>query len=111
MALDKVKPNAGSGGKRGHSNMTHWSKTELVKRTAKNWISRGGGMVDAGDLKSPGSNPMWVRSPPPALVRKQGEATHLRRCAQWISGHAQPRMKPENVPFLCRTRRPSCIHM
>lgn len=29
-------------------------------------IGRGGEMVDAGDLKSPGSNPMWVRAPPPA---------------------------------------------
>jgi len=35
MALDKVKPNAGSGGKKGHSNMTHWSKTGLVKRAVK----------------------------------------------------------------------------
>ena len=35
MALDKVKPSGGSGGKKGHSNMTHWSKTAVVKRSAK----------------------------------------------------------------------------
>jgi hypothetical protein len=28
---------------------------------------RGGGTADAGDLKSPGLQPMWVRPPPPAL--------------------------------------------
>ena len=41
---------------------------------------RGGEMVDAGDLKSPGSNPMWVRAPPPALLfshlKGGGSRTH-----------------------------------
>ncbi len=35
MAWDKIKTQAGSGGKLGHSNMTHWSKTWWVKRSAK----------------------------------------------------------------------------
>lgn len=35
MALDRVKPNGGSGGKKGHSNMTHWSYTSEVKKAAK----------------------------------------------------------------------------
>jgi len=35
MALDKVKPNGGSGGKKGHSNMTHWAYTSEIKKAAK----------------------------------------------------------------------------
>lgn len=38
-------------------------------------------MADAGDLKSPGSNPVWVRPPPPAcflqwVARAQGARAH-----------------------------------
>lgn len=42
MANNKAKPGllggkteGGSGGKRGHSNMTHWSYTEEIKMAAK----------------------------------------------------------------------------
>ena len=35
MAHGKMKPNGGSGGKRGHSNMTHWSYTSEVKLAAR----------------------------------------------------------------------------
>lgn len=35
MALEKVKPTGGSGGKLGHSNMTHWTTTNEIKIAAK----------------------------------------------------------------------------
>lgn len=35
MAEAKVKPEGGSGGKLGHSNMTHWMPTAEVKRAAR----------------------------------------------------------------------------
>ncbi len=36
MGLGKsIKAEGGSGGKRGHSNMSHWTKTAEVKNTAK----------------------------------------------------------------------------
>lgn len=35
MANFPVKPNGGSGGKLGHSNMTHWGHTEEIKESAK----------------------------------------------------------------------------
>lgn len=31
----KEKTEGGSGGKRGHSNMTHWNKTEYIKEVSK----------------------------------------------------------------------------
>ncbi len=32
----RVKTEGGSGGKRGHSNMTHWERTEVIKdKTAR----------------------------------------------------------------------------
>lgn len=31
----KIKPEGGSGGKRGHSNMEHFAPTEEVKRTTR----------------------------------------------------------------------------
>lgn len=30
-----VKTEAGQGGKKGHSNMSHWDKTEFVKKLAR----------------------------------------------------------------------------
>jgi len=35
MAILKGKPNAGQGGKRGHSNQDHWEFTEEIKLAAK----------------------------------------------------------------------------
>lgn len=35
MAVRKEKPSGGSGGKRGHSNMSHWQYTSEVKAGAK----------------------------------------------------------------------------
>jgi hypothetical protein len=35
MALKDKKTGGGSGGKRGHSNMTHWEYTEAIKKEAK----------------------------------------------------------------------------
>lgn len=35
MALNPKRSEGGSGGKRGHSNMEHWSPTEFVKRGAR----------------------------------------------------------------------------
>ena len=32
MAINKGKTEGGSGGKRGHSNMNHWTYTEEIKR-------------------------------------------------------------------------------
>lgn len=32
---DRIKTEGGSGGKRGHSNMTHWSPTEFIKRETR----------------------------------------------------------------------------
>ncbi len=32
---ERIKTEGGSGGKRGHSNMSHWSPTEWVKREAR----------------------------------------------------------------------------
>ena len=31
----KIKTEAGSGGKKGHSNMSHWARTEFIKRAAR----------------------------------------------------------------------------
>jgi hypothetical protein len=36
MAYFPVKPNGGSGGKKGHSNMVHYTKTEEIKESANN---------------------------------------------------------------------------
>ena len=33
--VEGMKTEAGSGGKQGHSNMSHWDHTEEVKRTAR----------------------------------------------------------------------------
>ncbi len=35
MGILKIKPNAGQGGKRGHSNMDHWVTTEEMKEAAR----------------------------------------------------------------------------
>jgi hypothetical protein len=35
MGLAKIKTEGGQGGKRGHSNMTHWETTEEIKIAAK----------------------------------------------------------------------------
>ena len=35
MAILKGRPDAGQGGKRGHSNMAHWEFTEEIKLAAK----------------------------------------------------------------------------
>lgn len=35
MGLKTKKTEGGSGGKKGHSNMTHWSKTEDIKKDTK----------------------------------------------------------------------------
>lgn len=35
MANMKVASEGGSGGKRGHSNMTHWTKTAEIKAAAR----------------------------------------------------------------------------
>jgi len=35
MRYRKLKIEGGSGGKRGHSNMTHWEYTEEIKRAAR----------------------------------------------------------------------------
>ncbi len=35
MVGEKVKSEGGSGGKRGHSNMDHWAKTEEIKESAR----------------------------------------------------------------------------
>ena len=35
MGYERVKPCGGSGGKKGHSNMTHWTGTEEIKIAAK----------------------------------------------------------------------------
>ena len=35
MAILKGRPDAGQGGKRGHSNMDHWEFTEEIKLAAK----------------------------------------------------------------------------
>ena len=35
MAISKGKPNAGQGGKLGHSNQDHWVYTEEVKEAAR----------------------------------------------------------------------------
>jgi hypothetical protein len=35
VAIAKGKPNAGQGGKRGHSNQDHWDYTEAVKAAAR----------------------------------------------------------------------------
>ena len=35
MSYQKGKTEGGSGGKRGHSNMNHWSKTEEIKTASR----------------------------------------------------------------------------
>lgn len=35
MGLGKYKVEGGQGGKKGHSNMTHWEHTEDIKRKVK----------------------------------------------------------------------------
>lgn len=35
MALEKVKPIGGQGGKKGHSNMAHRTDTETIKKASK----------------------------------------------------------------------------
>lgn len=35
MAIEKVKPEGGLGGRIGHSNMTHWTKTAEVMNAAR----------------------------------------------------------------------------
>ncbi len=35
MGILKIKPDAGQGGKRGHSNMDHWVTTEEMKEAAR----------------------------------------------------------------------------
>ena len=35
MAIEKVQPDGGSGGRLGHSNMTHWTHTDEVKDAAR----------------------------------------------------------------------------
>ena len=35
MAIEKVKPDGGSGGRLGHSNMTHWTHTDEIKDAAR----------------------------------------------------------------------------
>ena len=35
MSILKGKPDAGQGGKRGHSNQDHWEFTEVIKLAAK----------------------------------------------------------------------------
>jgi hypothetical protein len=35
MGLGKAKIEGGQGGKRGHSNMTHWTYTEEIKKRAR----------------------------------------------------------------------------
>jgi hypothetical protein len=35
MGYERVKSSGGSGGKKGHSNMTHWTGTEEIKVAAK----------------------------------------------------------------------------
>lgn len=37
MAIVKGKPNAGQGGKIGHSNQDHWLYTEEIKEAARKW--------------------------------------------------------------------------
>jgi hypothetical protein len=37
MAIIKGKPNAGQGGKIGHSNQDHWLYTEEIKEAARKW--------------------------------------------------------------------------
>jgi hypothetical protein len=39
MALDK-RTKGGQGGKKGHSNMSHWSGTEIIKRAHKKHLRR-----------------------------------------------------------------------
>jgi hypothetical protein len=64
---------------------------------------RGGEMVDAGDLKSPGGNPMWVRFPPPAfscsaLLVRVPQATYRTR-ALYRVGSARS-LRAETPPAL-----------
>jgi hypothetical protein len=35
LGIRKMKTEGGSGGKRGHSNMTHWDYTEEIKRRSR----------------------------------------------------------------------------
>ena len=35
MSISKGRPDAGQGGKRGHSNMDHWEFTEEIKTAAR----------------------------------------------------------------------------
>ncbi len=35
MSVDKGPTEGGSGGKRGHSNMEHWMRTEVLKQNSK----------------------------------------------------------------------------
>lgn len=41
----RMKIEGGSGGKRGHSNMTHWTGTEEIKATTKRLGRRNGKQV------------------------------------------------------------------
>ena len=35
MSRNKEKTEGGQGGKKGHSNMTHWDQTEVIKKRSK----------------------------------------------------------------------------
>jgi len=58
MALKKVKSEGGQGGKRGHSNMSHWFKTAQIKRAAK----RGRRVDDRRTVREEIGIPAFLRS-------------------------------------------------
>ena len=56
MANEKVRRPAGQGGKLGHSNMTHWTYTEEIKKSYKKYKRREGKKLIRKELRDLNEN-------------------------------------------------------
>jgi hypothetical protein len=77
MGLAKLKTEGGQGGKRGHSNMTHWEFTEVIKEAARIRRRREAKAAIAQHWKEASNSPN--KSPDPALASGNSPAGQERR--------------------------------